>query len=57
MATRYGASNVRVFGSRARGEANPKSDLDPLLNLEPGRTLLDIVAIKNPSALPASRNM
>ncbi len=41
-----GARTVRVFGSRARGEARPDSDLDLLVTLEPGRSLLDLVAIK-----------
>jgi len=35
-----------VFGSFARGEECPDSDLDVLVDLEPGRDLLDIVAIK-----------
>lgn len=42
----HGARAVRVFGSRARGEATPASDLDVLVDLEPGRDLLDLVAIK-----------
>jgi len=42
----YGARNVRVFGSIARGEGKRDSDLDVLVDLEPGRSLLDIVAIK-----------
>jgi predicted nucleotidyltransferase len=42
LAARHGASNVRVFGSVARGEAGPESDLDLLVDLEPGRTLLDL---------------
>ncbi len=46
IAAKYGAHDVRVFGSRARGEGRPDSDLDLLIRLEPGRTLLDIVAIK-----------
>jgi predicted nucleotidyltransferase len=46
IAASHGARDVRVFGSRARGEASPASDLDLLIKLEPGRTLLDIVAIK-----------
>jgi predicted nucleotidyltransferase len=41
IAERHGASNVRVFGSVARGEAGPDSDVDFLVDLEPGRTLLD----------------
>lgn len=35
-----------MFGSFARGEECPDSDLDLLVDLEPGRDLLDIVAIK-----------
>jgi hypothetical protein len=46
IAARYGAKDVRVFGSRSRGEARPGSDLDLLIRLEPGRTLLDMIAIK-----------
>ena len=37
---------MRVFGSRARGEARPDSDLDVLVTLTPGHSLLDLVAIK-----------
>jgi len=37
---------VRVFGSLARGEAGPDSDIDILVKRDPGRSLLDIVAIK-----------
>ena len=46
VASAHGARNLRVFGSVSRGEATGKSDLDILVNLEPGRTLLDIIAIK-----------
>ena len=41
LSERYGARNVRVFGSVARGEANESSDLDLLVEWEPGRSLLD----------------
>jgi predicted nucleotidyltransferase len=44
-AARYGASNVRIFGSVARGEAGPESDVDVLVDLEPGRSLLDHAAL------------
>jgi hypothetical protein len=46
IAALHGGRNVRVFGSRARGEGRPDSDFDILLDLEPDRSLLDIVAIK-----------
>jgi predicted nucleotidyltransferase len=46
IARRHGARNVRLFGSVARGEATETSDLDLLIDMEPGRSLLDIVAIK-----------
>jgi len=42
----HGARNIRVFGSVSRGEATEKSDIDILITLESGRSLLDIVAIK-----------
>ena len=42
IAERYGARNVRVFGSVVRGEADPASDVDFLVELEPGRSLLDL---------------
>ena len=45
LATRHGARRVRVFGSFARGTAGPDSDLDLLVAMEPGRTLLDLIAI------------
>ena len=45
LAARYGASKVRVFGSAARGEAGPDSDLDLLVTMGPRRTLLDLIAL------------
>ena len=44
IATTYGARNVRVFGSVARGEADERSDVDFLVDMEPGRSLLDLGA-------------
>jgi predicted nucleotidyltransferase len=41
IARRHGARNVRVFGSVARGEAKPDSDVDIVVEFEPGRSLLD----------------
>ncbi len=46
IAARYGAHNVRVFGSFARGDANGDSDLDLLVEFEPKRSLLDISGLK-----------
>jgi uncharacterized protein len=45
-AARHGARNVRVFGSVARGTAAKDSDLDLLVDMEPGRDLFDLVALK-----------
>jgi uncharacterized protein len=41
VAQQHGASDVRVFGSVARGDADDASDLDLLVRFEPGRSLLD----------------
>ena len=46
IAGAHGARNVRVFGSVSRGEAGTESDVDLLVKLEPGRSLLDLIAIK-----------
>ena len=42
IAETHGAYNVRVFGSTARNEADEKSDVDILVDLKPGRNLLDL---------------
>lgn len=42
LAAKRGATNIRVFGSVARGEADEQSDIDFLVDLEEGRTLLDL---------------
>ncbi len=41
----HGAGNVRVFGSAARGDTDRTSDVDLLVAMEPGRSLLDLVAL------------
>jgi uncharacterized protein len=43
IAARHGAKNIRVFGSVARGEASETSDVDFLIDLEPGRSLFDLI--------------
>ena len=45
IAAKHGARNVRVFGSVVRGEADEASDIDFLVELEPGRSLLDHAAL------------
>ena len=39
---KYGAYNIRVFGSVARNSADENSDIDLLVDIEEGRTLLDL---------------
>ena len=46
VAVEHGARNVRVFGSVARGEEHGASDVDLLVDLAPGRTLLDLVGMR-----------
>jgi predicted nucleotidyltransferase len=41
VCAKYGARNVRVFGSVARGEADEQSDIDLLVEFEPNRSLLN----------------
>ncbi len=43
IAAEHGAYNVRVFGSVGRGEAGPGSDIDILVAIEKGRSLLDFI--------------
>lgn len=42
LAAKHGASNVRIFGSVAEGKADDASDVDFLVDMEPGRSLLDL---------------
>ena len=41
-----GAANVRLFGSAARGEDRQNSDVDLLVSLERGRTLMDLARLE-----------
>jgi hypothetical protein len=45
LARAHGACSVALFGSAARGEERPGSDLDFIVELEPGRSLLDLIAL------------
>lgn len=42
LAKKYGATRIRVFGSVARGDADEQSDVDFLVDMEPGRSLFDL---------------
>lgn len=43
---RMGVVRIGVFGSRARGDAHADSDVDLLVELQPGRDLVDLVMVK-----------
>ncbi|PJF40930.1 MAG: nucleotidyltransferase [Chloroflexi bacterium] len=45
LAKRYGATNVRVFGSVARGDATSESDVDLLVDFREGTSLWDVVGL------------
>jgi len=45
LAEKRGAHNVRVFGSIARGDQSAGSDVDLLVDFEPGRSLLDLTGL------------
>jgi predicted nucleotidyltransferase/lambda repressor-like predicted transcriptional regulator len=45
IAKAHGARSVELFGSAARGEELPDSDLDFMVELEPGRSLLDLIGM------------
>ena len=42
IARKHGARNIRIFGSVARKEADKDSDIDFLVDMEPGRSLFDL---------------
>jgi predicted nucleotidyltransferase/DNA-binding XRE family transcriptional regulator len=46
-ATEHGARNLRVFGSVARGDDRPDSDVDLLVDLDAGRGLLDLAELRD----------
>ena len=47
IARSHGASDLRLFGSLARGEKAPNSDIDILVKLKPKASLLDLIAMKH----------
>jgi predicted nucleotidyltransferase len=46
LAREHGASNLRVFGSVARGEATERSDVDLLVDMDASRSMLDLCALE-----------
>lgn len=46
VAAARGAHNIRIFGSVARGEATPNSDVDFLVEFEPARSLVDLSGLQ-----------
>ncbi|HSW35404.1 MAG TPA: nucleotidyltransferase family protein [Candidatus Limnocylindrales bacterium] len=46
IAQKHGAVKVSLFGSFARGDAQPSSDVDILVEFESGRTLLDLIRLE-----------
>jgi predicted nucleotidyltransferase len=47
IAAEHGASHIRIFGSVARGDDTPESDIDFLVDMEKGRSLLDLAGLWN----------
>lgn len=45
LAERHGCRNVRVFGSVVYGENRPDSDVDFLVDIDPGRSLFDLAGL------------
>jgi len=45
-AARHGADHIRVFGSVARNEATAQSDVDFLVKMQAGRSLLDLAGLQ-----------
>lgn len=46
IAKEHGALSICIFGSYARGEEQPQSDIDLIVEMDSGRSLLDVIAIK-----------
>jgi predicted nucleotidyltransferase len=46
IAGQFGVSNIRVFGSVGRGTATEGSDVDLLVEMDPGRSLLDLIGFE-----------
>lgn len=47
LAKAHGAVSIELFGSAARGEDRPDSDIDVMVELEEGRSLLDLIGLSD----------
>ncbi len=56
IGARHGARNIRVFGSVARGDDTETSDIDLLVDMEQGRSLLDLVGFQQEVSEALGRN-
>ncbi|HEY0827372.1 MAG TPA: nucleotidyltransferase family protein [Bacilli bacterium] len=57
VAKKYGASNLKIFGSVIRGEANENSDIDFLVAFEDNRSLFDVIGLKQELEEMLERNV
>ena len=46
IATQFGATNIRVFGSALHGTDSEESDLDLLVDMPEGTTLIEIIGLE-----------
>lgn len=57
IAEKYGVRDIRVFGSVARGEETPQSDVDLLVKLDDGRDYLDLGGFQYLSSIALHRHV
>jgi len=57
LARKHGALRLRIFGSQSTGKATESSDIDLLVDFEPGRDLLDLVGLKQDLEALLDRNV
>lgn len=57
LARAHGARTVELFGSAARGDERPGSDLDFMVEMEPDRSLLDLIGLNDDLAAALNRNV
>ncbi|HZO04287.1 MAG TPA: nucleotidyltransferase family protein [Burkholderiales bacterium] len=57
LAKAHGAVSIELFGSAARGEDRPDSDLDLMVELEPGRSLLDLIGLSQDLEMALNRKV